>query len=65
VVAAADTSNVDTVLVQGRVVKRDGRLVDFDRARLLDEAERSRDFLLDAAELMPAWLAHRAEAPVS
>jgi cytosine/adenosine deaminase-related metal-dependent hydrolase len=62
VVAAADTSNVDTVLVQGRIVKRNGRLVDFDRAKLLHEAERSRDFLLDAAELTPDWLARRAEA---
>jgi 5-methylthioadenosine/S-adenosylhomocysteine deaminase len=61
VVAAADTSNVDTVLVQGRIVKRNGRLVDFDRAKLLHEAERSRDFLLDAAELTPDWLARRAE----
>jgi 5-methylthioadenosine/S-adenosylhomocysteine deaminase len=65
VVAAADTANVDTVLVQGRIVKLNGRLVGFDRAKLLREAEISRDFLLDAAGLTPDWLAERAETPVS
>lgn len=34
VVTAADTSNVDTVLVRGNVVKRDGRLVGVDMPRL-------------------------------
>jgi 5-methylthioadenosine/S-adenosylhomocysteine deaminase len=34
VVTAADTSNVDTVLVRGSVVKRHGRLVGVDMARL-------------------------------
>jgi 5-methylthioadenosine/S-adenosylhomocysteine deaminase len=64
VVAAADTSSVDTVLVRGRAVKRDGRLVEFDRAKLLGEAERSRDFLLAAAGMTPDWLARRQEASV-
>ena len=44
VVAAADTSNVDTVIVRGTVVKRDGRLlgVDLPRLRLLGQQARDR-----------------------
>jgi len=48
VTLCADVSNVETVIVDGVVRKRDGRLVgDIDRARSLVEA--SRDHLLDAA----------------
>jgi cytosine/adenosine deaminase-related metal-dependent hydrolase len=49
VVLSADTSNVDTVIVGGKIQKRDGTLVaGFDRARALVEA--SRDHLLDQLE---------------
>ncbi|MCO5974457.1 amidohydrolase family protein [Actinoallomurus soli] len=41
VVTAADLSNVDTVLVGGEIVKRDGRLVRADLRRAFDLAERS------------------------
>jgi cytosine/adenosine deaminase-related metal-dependent hydrolase len=46
VVVQANASNVDTVLVAGRVVKRGGRLVDVDvaRARALIEDSRERIF---------------------
>jgi 5-methylthioadenosine/S-adenosylhomocysteine deaminase len=45
----ADVSNVDTVLIGGKVRKRDGKLVaDVDAARRLVEA--SRDHLVAAAE---------------
>jgi 5-methylthioadenosine/S-adenosylhomocysteine deaminase len=46
VVVQANASNVDTVLVAGRVVKRSGRLVDVDvaRARTLIEESRERIF---------------------
>lgn len=44
---------VDTVLVQGRVVKRDGRLTDVDIARLRRLAEESRDHLLAQARHHP------------
>jgi 5-methylthioadenosine/S-adenosylhomocysteine deaminase len=48
VTLSADVSNVETVIVDGVVRKRDGRLLgDVDRARSLVEA--SRDHLLDAA----------------
>jgi 5-methylthioadenosine/S-adenosylhomocysteine deaminase len=46
VVLGADVSNVDTVIIDGVVHKRDGAmLADVDRARLLVEA--SRDYLTD------------------
>lgn len=49
VVLGADVSNVETVLVNGRFVKRDGKLLaDWERARRLVEA--SRDSLLEARE---------------
>ncbi|MFI9436398.1 MULTISPECIES: amidohydrolase family protein [Streptosporangium] len=41
VVTCADTSNVDTVIVAGRIVKRAGRLVHADVRRALDLASRS------------------------
>jgi cytosine/adenosine deaminase-related metal-dependent hydrolase len=48
VTLCADVSNVETVVVDGVVRKRDGRLVgDIDRARSLVEA--SRDHLIEAA----------------
>jgi cytosine/adenosine deaminase-related metal-dependent hydrolase len=44
-----DTSNVDTVLVEGRIVKADGRLVGVDVDAVLDELARSADGLLARA----------------
>lgn len=43
VVLAMDTSNVDTVLVAGRVRKRGGVLVDVDLERIRRDAEAARD----------------------
>ena len=43
VVLAMDTSNVDTVFIAGKAMKRGGRLVGVDLDRLRREAERSRD----------------------
>jgi 5-methylthioadenosine/S-adenosylhomocysteine deaminase len=49
VTLCADVSNVATVLIDGQVKKRDGKLVaDVERARLLVEA--SRDHLVEQAE---------------
>jgi cytosine/adenosine deaminase-related metal-dependent hydrolase len=48
VVLGMDTSNVDTVFVQGRVRKWRGELVDVDLDRILQEASASRDFILES-----------------
>jgi cytosine/adenosine deaminase-related metal-dependent hydrolase len=48
-VLGMDTSNVDTVLVAGRVVKHNGQLIGVDIAALRREIERSRDHVLSTA----------------
>lgn len=50
IVLQMDRADVDTVLVAGRVLKRDGRLVRDDLPRLLREADEARDRL---ARLQP------------
>jgi 5-methylthioadenosine/S-adenosylhomocysteine deaminase len=62
VVCAADVSNVDTVLVDGRVLKRDGKLLaDLDAPRAAVNA--SRDYLLSKfGEPQPGWLPVAATA---
>jgi len=55
VVLAMDTSNVDTVLIAGKVVKQGGRLVGVDLARVRREAEQSRDYIAGKA----GWDAQR------
>jgi 5-methylthioadenosine/S-adenosylhomocysteine deaminase len=55
VTLAADVSNVDTVLVAGKVLKRDGRLLgDLDKAR--SQVRASQDYLVEqaAARKQPA-----------
>ena len=55
VVCAADISNVETVIVDGRIVKRDGKLVaELSGPRKLVEA--SRDYLVSQIEPQPGWL---------
>ncbi len=49
VVLAMDTSNVDTVLIAGRIVKQGGRLVGVDLGRIRQEAEQSRDYIAGKA----------------
>jgi 5-methylthioadenosine/S-adenosylhomocysteine deaminase len=54
VVLSADVSNVDTVIVNGKVLKRDGRILgDVDRARRLSED--SRDYLVSKTERDANW----------
>ncbi|HXG40791.1 MAG TPA: amidohydrolase family protein [Candidatus Limnocylindrales bacterium] len=56
VVCAADVSNVETVIVDGRIVKRDGKLVaDLAGPRRL--VEESRDYLVSQVQPQPGWLA--------
>lgn len=61
VVCAADISNVDTVIVDGRVVKRNGKLLaSLDGPRKAVEA--SRDFLVSTVDPQPGWLPAKAMA---
>jgi cytosine/adenosine deaminase-related metal-dependent hydrolase len=57
VVLGMDVSNVDTVLVGGRVVKRGGRLVGVDLATIRHNAEEARDRVVRNAGLERTWLA--------
>ena len=56
VVLQADTRNIDTVFVGGRIVKRDGQLVGADLRRARDLAEASLDHLLQHTEIQPNWV---------
>lgn len=51
VVLGASAADVECVLVAGRIVKRDGRMVGFDLDDIRRRAEASRDYLLEAAGL--------------
>jgi hypothetical protein len=42
-----DTSNVDTVMIAGKVVKRAGKLVGVDLAGIAAKAAASRDWLVE------------------
>ena len=53
VVQSMDTSNVDTVFVAGKMVKRNGRMVGVDLARVQRIAEKARDGVLARGKLTP------------
>ena len=46
IVAGMDTSNVDTVIIAGRVMKRDGVLLHVDWDAVKRAADESRDFVI-------------------
>ena len=46
VVLGMDTSNVDTVIINGTVRKRGGQLVDVDIANIRRTAQQSRDYIV-------------------
>jgi cytosine/adenosine deaminase-related metal-dependent hydrolase len=56
VVHQADTRNVDTVLVAGEVLKRDGELVRADLRAARDRAAASLDYLLGHTTVQPGWV---------
>jgi 5-methylthioadenosine/S-adenosylhomocysteine deaminase len=64
VVHQADTRNVDTVMVDGRILKRGGRLVDADLPRARDLAASSLDYLLAQTDVQPQWV-QSAETPAA
>jgi cytosine/adenosine deaminase-related metal-dependent hydrolase len=49
VVLGMDASNVDTVLIGGKVAKREGRLVGVDMDRIRRQVHQSRDYLVEKA----------------
>jgi 5-methylthioadenosine/S-adenosylhomocysteine deaminase len=61
VVMCADTSNVDTVFVAGRILKHRGQLVRVDLTRLLDRLSGARDHLLSNAGVIPKWILSRRD----
>jgi 5-methylthioadenosine/S-adenosylhomocysteine deaminase len=48
----ADTSNVDTVIVRGKVLKQNGRLIGVDMNRLSTMVGSSRDYVLARARVL-------------
>ena len=55
-VLQADTRNVDTVVVAGKVLKRGGKLVDADLRGARDRAASSLDHLLTHTAVQPNWV---------
>ncbi len=64
IVTFADTSNVDSVFVAGRAVKRNGKLVGVDLDSVIAKLEASRNHILSAGGLLPDWAATEAAAAV-
>jgi cytosine/adenosine deaminase-related metal-dependent hydrolase len=61
VVICADTSNIDTVFVSGRIVKHNGQLLRVDMPRLLQRLNEARDHLLSNAGVIPKWILSRRD----
>lgn len=53
VVHAADRSNIDTVMIGGRIVKRDGKVIGVDSVQLRAAIDESREHLFAAAGYVP------------
>ena len=62
IVVFADTSNVDSVFVAGRAVKRDGELVGVDLKQVFRKLDESRNHILGEGGLLPDWAAESATA---
>jgi cytosine/adenosine deaminase-related metal-dependent hydrolase len=62
IVAFADTSNVDSVFVAGRAVKRNGRLLGAELDRIFERLDESRNHILSGGELLPDWAAESIAA---
>ena len=60
IVVFADTSNVDSVFVAGRPVKRHGQLVDVELKKIFEELEESRNHILGEGGLLPDWATESA-----
>lgn len=65
VVLQADTRNIDTVIVNGKILKRGGRLVAADLAHARDLAACSLEYLLRHTAVQPHWVQSRTGAGAS
>ena len=65
VVHQADTRNVDTVMVDGTILKRDGQLVGTDLRRARDLAASSLEFLIEHTTVQPNWVQSARPAPTA
>ena len=61
-VVYSDTSNVDSVFVAGRAVKRGGELLEVDLPSVVSSLEASRDHILSRGGLLPDWAAEPTAA---
>jgi cytosine/adenosine deaminase-related metal-dependent hydrolase len=61
VVISADTSNIDTVFVAGRIVKQHGQLLRVDMPRLFERLNSARDHLLSKAGVISRWVLSRRD----
>jgi 5-methylthioadenosine/S-adenosylhomocysteine deaminase len=62
IVVFSDTSNVDSVFVAGRAVKRNGKLVDADLDTTFHKLDESRNHILGEGGLLPDWAAETSAA---
>jgi cytosine/adenosine deaminase-related metal-dependent hydrolase len=62
IVVFSDTSNVDSVFVAGRAVKRDGELVGADLGQIYRKLDESRNHILGQGGLLPDWAAETTAA---
>ena len=62
IVTYADTSNVDSVFVAGRAVKRGGELLGVDMKSIVGQLEESRNSILGQGGLLPDWALEPAGA---
>jgi len=60
IVVFADTSNVDSVFVAGKAVKRNGELVGNDLRQVFRKLDESRNHILGEGGLLPDWAAESA-----
>jgi cytosine/adenosine deaminase-related metal-dependent hydrolase len=62
IVVFSDTSNVDSVFVAGRAVKRNGQLLNVDLDDVFRKLDESRNHILSSGELLPNWAAEPVAA---
>jgi cytosine/adenosine deaminase-related metal-dependent hydrolase len=60
IVVFADTSNVDSVFVAGKAMKRNGELVGHDLRQVFRKLDESRNHILGEGGLLPDWAAESA-----